>query len=255
MGQNLPARVFMNRMSQSRHLQIRPPERVINESLKWAILLTNTSVCDVWKDLVLFTEWKLICAIVARWLTAQESENALWQMVKCSTELIPLVSWVFSTWLTAVRGISALLRLGTTSSRAHTNFSVMQRRWETTFSSSLGSCRTARTKPSFPCYSSSPSGTEKFRRDFLNGVAPQPPCLLDMSLMNLSRPGTGLFYSLWPLQHPVAVNHSLITPCVNRFNAALEPAISTCKETFSVWNVLFVSATPWEELPVEAHRR
>lgn len=132
---------------------------------------------------------------------------------------------------------------------------VMQRRWETAYSSKFGSCRTPRTKPSFPFHSSLPSGIEKFRRDFLNGVASQPSCLLDMSLMNLSSPGTGLFYSLWPLQHPVAVSHNLITPCVNRFNAALEPAISTCKETFFVWNVLFISATPWEELPVEACRR
>lgn len=181
-------------------------------------------------------------------------ENAFCQMVKCSTGLIPLVSWVFfSRWLTVVRGISALLRLRTTSSTAH--MFVMRRRWETRYSSSLGSGRLARTKPSFPFYSSLPSGIEKSRRDFMNGVASQPSCLLDTSLINLSGPGTGLFYSLWPLQHPVAVSHSLITPCVNRFNAWLEPAISTCKEIFSVWNVLFISATPWEELPVEAHRR
>lgn len=32
----------------------------------------------------------------------------------------------------------------------------------------------------------------------------------------------------WPLQHPVAVSHNLITPCVNRFNASLESTISTC---------------------------
>lgn len=111
---------------------------------------------------------------------------------------------------------------------------VMQRRWETAYSSSLGSCGRARTKPSFPIHSSLPSGIEKFRRDFLNGVASQPSCLLDTSPMNLSSPGTDLFYFLWPLQHPVAVSHNLITPCVNRFNAALESAISTCKETFSV---------------------
>jgi len=44
--------------------------------------------------------------------------------------------------------------------------------------------------------------------------------------MNLSSPFLGLFSTFWPLQHPVAVSHNLITPCANRFNAALEPTIA-----------------------------
>lgn len=62
-------------------------------------------------------------------------------------------------------------------------------------------------------------------RDFLNGVASQPLCLFDMSLMNLL---SGLFYTFGPLYHSVAVSHNSIIPCVNRFSTALEPAISTC---------------------------
>lgn len=49
-----------------------------------------------------------------------------------------------------------------------------------------------------------------------------------MSLVNLSSPLLGLFYTFWPVQHPLSVSHNLITPCANRFNAALELAISTC---------------------------
>lgn len=47
-----------------------------------------------------------------------------------------------------------------------------------------------------------------------------------MSLVNLSSPLSGLFYTFWLLQHPVS--HNLITPCANRLNAALEAALSTC---------------------------
>lgn len=179
-------------------------------------------------------------------------------MVKYSTGLIPLVSGVPSRSLTKVRGISARLRFAAISSPVHHNFSVYYAEWEATCSSSLGSWGRARilgkkqgisTKTSSPLYSSSPSGIERFRRGFPNGVASQPSCLLDTPLMNLSSPLLGLFHTFWPLQHPVAVSHNLITPCANRFNAALEPAISTCSgdaKRHFLCEMYFSSALPHE---------
>lgn len=123
----------------------------------------------------------------------QKLENALWQLVKCSTGLIMLVSWVLpSTSLTKVRGTSALLSFGAISSTVHPNFPVWYAEWggdrlhvhldwdPGEQQGLLERNRTQSTKTFSPFYSFSPPSIESFRSSFPNGTASQPSYLLDI---------------------------------------------------------------------------